>query len=494
MRGRTQTERVWNVIGHRRHVPTSGAGDATPFVGRATQRELMQSVMTMVANGRSAVMSVTGEAGAGKSRLVDRMLEDFPHPRVTVFAGACAPYGENNVWAPIATALFGRLDLDAALPAERLRDVIRTAGVARFGFSHDDPSLERLVEALLHLLGHPSEIDHVSPAEARETMFRLIVEGLRLRSRSGPVVLWLDDLQWADPLLIDLLHRLARSLTDRPVLLLTAQRDDVHVGWPPSTDNPITIRMPLDPLTRSEADELLLALLGDDGGGQEQRAAVRTERRQPAVPDRAGPAGPIEPRQHRVAGLAAGAHRRSTRPPRHRDRATCWTTPRSSAAQEAWRSLEQFARHLSQAFDRSDVVALVDEGLLDLEGNWWRFRSDVVREVSYQRLTKVVRARRHAGVAAALSGDGVGADRHRRASHGDGRRADRRDGSGRRRPARHEDPGRGAPHRAALRSLDVGALNQASMHASRALALGPRGSRSRPRAAAAPRRDGGHAS
>ena len=77
------------------------------------------------------------------------------------------------------------------------------------------------------MLGHSSAFDDVNPSEAREMLFSLIVEGLRRRSRSGPVVLWLDDLQWADPLLIDLLHRITRALVDRPFLTVTAQRDDV---------------------------------------------------------------------------------------------------------------------------------------------------------------------------------------------------------------------------------------------------------------------------
>ena len=48
---------------------------------------------------------------------------------------------------------------------------------------------------------------------------------------------------------------MTRSLVDRPVLLITAQRDDAEIDWPPATDHPITVRMPLDPLSRSEADQ-----------------------------------------------------------------------------------------------------------------------------------------------------------------------------------------------------------------------------------------------
>ena len=80
-------------------------------------------------------------------------------------------------------------------------------------------------------------------------------------------MLWIDDLQWADVLLIELLHRVARSLVDRPLLILTAQRDDTELDWPPATDHPITVRMPLDPLTRDDADRLVAAVLGPSRRG-----------------------------------------------------------------------------------------------------------------------------------------------------------------------------------------------------------------------------------
>ncbi len=115
--GREQTERVWHVTGLHRRLPTIGTRTDVPFVGRANQRELLASVMTMVANGRSAVVAVTGEAGSGKTRLVSEMLQRFPSRSAVVFAGACAPYGENNVWAPIASALFRRMGIDPSAPA-----------------------------------------------------------------------------------------------------------------------------------------------------------------------------------------------------------------------------------------------------------------------------------------------------------------------------------------------------------------------------------------
>jgi tetratricopeptide (TPR) repeat protein len=65
-------------------------------------------------------------------------------------------------------------------------------------------------------------------------------------------------------------------------------------------------------------------------------------------------------------------------------------------------ALEHFAAEMDQEFSSVDLEALEDAGLLEIDDGWWRFRSDVVREVAYQTLTKTVRAQRHAGTAAVM--------------------------------------------------------------------------------------------
>jgi tetratricopeptide (TPR) repeat protein len=70
-------------------------------------------------------------------------------------------------------------------------------------------------------------------------------------------------------------------------------------------------------------------------------------------------------------------------------------------------SLEKFAHELGQPFDQHVVDGLVAQGLLEVDGRRWRFRSDSVREVAYQTLTKSVRAQRHAGVARSMASAGI---------------------------------------------------------------------------------------
>ncbi len=471
VRGRSQTERVWRVVRRQRRLPMVGTRRDLPFVGRSTQRELLASIMAMVAGGRSAVVSVSGEAGSGKTRLVSEALEDFPSRNVTVFAGVCAPYGENNVWSPIATALFRRLELTGVMPADQLRELLRQKAVELYGFTGDDAQLDRFVEATLHLMGYASDLDRIPPAQSREALFSYIVDGIRRRTAAGPVVLWIDDLQWADVLIVELLHRVARSLADRPLLLITAQRDDADLAWPPAVDHPITVRMPLDPLERGEAARLVTSVVGDSttealvdqlyerSGGNPLFLSELAELA------KANPTSTALPGSLRAL-IAARLDRLPTSQRSILDNAAVLGTSGSVDA------LAKFAAEMQQGFDEGDVEVLADDGLIEVDGETWRFRSDVVREVAYQTLTKLVRAQRHAGTASVMAHSPViplDQIAHHAASAAE--------------LVAEIGPVPGVVPNiteqavvllrdAAQRAIDVGAFNQASRHATRALDLG----------------------
>lgn len=469
VRGREQTEHVWRVTGRiDRAVNSLRYGQ--PFVGRSMQRELFSSVMNLVTEGRGALVSVSGEAGSGKTRLVNEALARFPHRHAVVFSGVCAPYGETNAWAPIANALSKLIGEERDADPARLRELIEQKGLELYGFDHADARLHRFVEAGIHLLGRPSELDRVAPGQAREILMQVVVEGVHRRSEGAPVVVWIDDLQWADPLLIELLRRLGRSLADRPVLLVTAQRDDPAIDWPPVHDPHVTIRMPLDPLTRTESDELLHAVLGDVADGPLADQLFERSGGNPLFLTQLAQASLDQPGGGELPGSlrALIAARLDVLPPQQRmiidNAAVLGATGPASA-------LERFATELGQPFSAPDLDALMEAGLFDAEGDWWRFRSDVVREVAYQTLTKSSRAQRHSGVASVMLGFGlapIDQIAHHTASAAElVTEIGPVDGVS----PECADQAVDLLSRAARRSLEVGAFSQAMRQATRALGL-----------------------
>jgi predicted ATPase len=225
---------------------------------------LLDAVTRHVGAGRGAVVSIVGEAGIGKSRLVDEIVAEFTAstPQVAVFDGACAPYGEANVWWPIGSAIAGRFGIRSGATA----DDVRTSALAKLatipGLHVESPEVRRELEALLYVLGHPSELDLLDPVGARDALVDAVITMLRRRSAVGPVVLWIDDLQWSHGPLRDLLEVIARSLADCPLLVITAHRPGHDLEWPPAVERAFTVQLPLGPLDQHESAVLVGEIVG----------------------------------------------------------------------------------------------------------------------------------------------------------------------------------------------------------------------------------------
>ena len=276
-------------------------------------------------------------------------------------------------------------------PARPLRDLLRSKAVDLYGFESTDSQLDRFVEGTLHLMGYPSDLDRIPPAQSREALFTYIVDGIRRRTANGPVVLWIDDLQWADVLIIELLHRIARSLADRPLLIITAQRDDADLKWPPAVDHPITVRMPLDPLERGEAARLVASVVGEIATDALVDQLYERSGGNPLFLTELAELAKANPTSTALPGslraLIAARLDRLAAPQR-----LILDNAAVLGASGSIDALMKFAAEMQQDFDEDDLEGLADDGLIELDGSNWRFRSDVVREVAYQTLTKLVRA------------------------------------------------------------------------------------------------------
>ncbi|MGA1555685.1 MAG: adenylate/guanylate cyclase domain-containing protein [Ilumatobacteraceae bacterium] len=402
LRGRDQTSLVWRVVAADDVMPTRRWSSDVPFVGRRSELAMLDAVMSTVLEGRSAIVAVSGEPGIGKSRLVAEALRPFlaDHPDTLVLEGSCSPYGEPNVWWPLAGGMLRRIGLDRSGSADEVRQrVLRR--LPELPILDDAVSADDRVELVMHLLGQPSTFDELGPSAVREAVVSRFVQVLGRRARSTPVIVRLDDLQWAAPILLDLLETLTRQLAGSPVLTLVTARpfDELESGWPPAVDPSLTLHLRLDPLGEADSEQLAIsAAVGDPRPHAVQRIIQRSG---------GNPLFLIE-----LARLAEGgdelpgslraliAARLDGLSPSQRaildNAAIIGNQGRASA-------LRRFAVELGQSFDLGDLDVLVEEGFLVRERANWRFRSDVVREVAYQTLTKQARATRHAGVARYLS-------------------------------------------------------------------------------------------
>ncbi len=411
-RGREQSVKTWLAVeatappGSR-----SRRGRSGPLIGRAPELAIGRAALDLVTiANRSVLLAISGENGVGKSRLADELI-DYLHNSVdaAVLEGACVPYGEANVWFPIANALCRYLDLDPTLPATEIRNIAGQRA-AQLLAQVDDTEIERMVDVFLHLLGHPSPIDKLETPVARASIHHAVSRVLELRTQDRPVVLSINDLHWADAALIGLLEHLVTSLSRSPFALITAMRPRSDVAWPPHTERATVVSLNLQPLGQAATEELAAQLLADQCADPKLLTALY---------ERSG-GNPLF--LHELAALATAGDGIRELPNSLRaliiarldqlspDQRQIIENAAILGTSGSITSLQTFADELGQRFDSANVRELDDLGLLEVRGRRWEFRSDSVRDAAYQTLTKAARARRHAGVAKAMANFPAGLD------------------------------------------------------------------------------------
>ncbi len=190
-----------------------------PIVGRERELRLLREAFDRAVADRTCVLfTIFGAPGVGKSRLVEGFLSGLD---AEVLRGRCLPYGDGITYWPVVEMLTRAAELtELDGPAEIREKLRRLAGEGDEG--------ELVVERLAQLLGVAG-----AAAAADETFWavRKLFESL---ARTRPLVVDLDDLQWAEPTLIDLIDHVADWTRDAPVLVLCNARPDLldaHPGW-----------------------------------------------------------------------------------------------------------------------------------------------------------------------------------------------------------------------------------------------------------------------
>jgi predicted ATPase len=227
------------------------------FVGRTQELARLRQLLARAAAGEALVALVGGEAGIGKTRLVEQFTAAAQEQSVRVLRGGCVPLGEEGVpFAPLVEALRGLAsDLD---PAE----LEAVAGPAR-------EELGRLVPDLAWSANGTAGAAVVGAGQGR--LFELLFGVVERLAASAPLLWVMEDLHWADRSTRDLLAFLATSLrSGRVMLVLTFRSDELDRMHPLRRllgelgRNRRVRRLELPRFTRPEVAEQLAGLLGTD--------------------------------------------------------------------------------------------------------------------------------------------------------------------------------------------------------------------------------------
>jgi class 3 adenylate cyclase/tetratricopeptide (TPR) repeat protein len=200
----------------------------TPLVGRERERRVLPDLFARVRDDQACqLVTILGAAGVGKSRLAAEFLAELGDA-ARVVRGRCLSYGEGITYWPIVEVLK-QLD--------------------------HRPAGEAAQTAIDSLLGNNAEV--VAAGEIAWGVRKTLEDA----ARESPLVCVLDDLHWAEPLLLDLVEHVADMSRDAPILLLCMARPELldrRPSWAGGKLNATS--MLLEPLSPERTEELIESL------------------------------------------------------------------------------------------------------------------------------------------------------------------------------------------------------------------------------------------
>jgi class 3 adenylate cyclase/ABC-type lipoprotein export system ATPase subunit len=204
------------------------AAAAGPMVGRERELAFLYDSWQRATQGDGHVVLLAGEAGMGKSRLLEALVERVREEPHRLLRCQCSPYHRNSALFPLKTLLRHRLDIGRDLSIQENMDRIRR-GLERVG--RDSRSSMLLLAELLEI---PVE-ETLSPIEMapnqRKNETLAIVEDLLMMALDGPVLLLLEDAHWSDQTTQTLIDRLLKRIGRERVLVLITHRPELKTNW-----------------------------------------------------------------------------------------------------------------------------------------------------------------------------------------------------------------------------------------------------------------------
>ena len=231
LKGKSEPVDAWRLL----DVEPDAAGVArrldSPLIGRAAELDALLAELDRVVSDRACrIVTIIGEPGIGKSRLAAELIATAGEDAL-VLEGRCLPYGNGITYWPLVEVVRD-LDLGQILGGEPDGEIAH----------------ERILDA----------IGRAEPRSRSDELYWAIRRLLETLAREQPLVLVLDDIQWAEPAFLDLVEYLAGWSRDAPILVCCMARPDLaelRQAWGGAT-------IQLSPLPREHVRTLLENLAG----------------------------------------------------------------------------------------------------------------------------------------------------------------------------------------------------------------------------------------
>ena len=261
---------AWRVCGEAsvesRFAATRAAG--LPLVGRAHEMGLIRERWHLAQQGDGQIVTVIGEAGIGKSRVIEALQEELAgeaHVRINL---QCTPYHSESALYPVIQHLnraagFAPADTPAVRTG-KLRALLAARHVAHAA------ALPMLAE-LLSIPSAGSPPPALSPAQRKAALLALLVDVLMRGGDGDPVLIVLEDAHWIDATTLEMMTRLTDAIGRAPLLAVVSARPDFVPSW---LARPHATQVTLGRLGRGECMQVVAGVAAAHGLSADAVAAI----------------------------------------------------------------------------------------------------------------------------------------------------------------------------------------------------------------------------
>ena len=267
LRGFARPQRIFRIVGERQvesRFEAAHGSARTTFVGRVDELGFLTERWRATCSGQGQVVFVAGEAGIGKSRLIEVLIETVADGPQELIRLQCSPYHVSSAFHPVIERISRVAGLasadDPPSRLDRLEHMLAESG-------EDVVAKAPIYAELLSLdpLGRYPPIN-LSPLELKERTLATLVERLVLIARRAPVLLVAEDMHWVDPSTLELFERLVTAVPDLPVMLVLTHRPEWRSDQLTGSGHVSTLS--LGRLDRAHVARITGEILGAEPGGR----------------------------------------------------------------------------------------------------------------------------------------------------------------------------------------------------------------------------------
>ena len=241
-------------------------GGNLPFIGRAHEMGLLLDRWRLARQGEGQIVTVIGEAGIGKSRLIEALQEALvaePHSRIHL---QCSPYHSDSALYPVIQHLGRAARFAAAdLPSARIEKL----GALFAERAASDAAAIPLLAELLTIPAPPTL--SLTPAQRKAAIIALLVDELVRLGEANSVLLVLEDAHWIDATTLEFMTRLTDSIGPARLFAVVTARPEFTPPW---LARPHATLLTLGRLGRVECAQLVAGVAASHGLSAETVAAI----------------------------------------------------------------------------------------------------------------------------------------------------------------------------------------------------------------------------